>query len=102
MPLEVVVELQIRAVREVDDSPHLALNQTLSPGFLHGRDHLNHLLTAHIIIFWDRSDLCVPKISTLVFPDFFTEIKIQPNLFQRFPHSQDMFVSFVKFSVILN
>lgn len=34
MPLEVVVELQIRAVREIDERPLFAPNHTLSSGFL--------------------------------------------------------------------
>ncbi|CAK7300247.1 hypothetical protein VULLAG_LOCUS8153 [Vulpes lagopus] len=41
MPLEVVVELQIRAVREVASWPP---NRTLSPGFPNGPGRFHHLL----------------------------------------------------------
>lgn len=72
MPMEVVVELQIRAVRESDESPLLAPKSDSFPRFLNGTTSFSppcHLTTQTSLSF-GTNRTSVPKIFTLVFPDF--------------------------------
>lgn len=106
MPLEVVVELQIRAVRDVDESPPTTcLKSDSFPGVLKwSRVVFTTPSPPHhtyIIIFWDKSYLSL-RFSTLVFPDFLTFNSAQrfPTFF--FPSKANLFLGFIlKFSVLL-